>query len=163
MRCLTGWTALLFLCAVPAWGQNASSAPATQSDEAPTAKAVSADAQPAQESGGDRWRFKRHQNVWWYWLPSNKWVYWTGDRWVDYDATSYAQFQASRNPQPVTTNSNAQPYSNAPRTSVWGPERYNQYGQPQYPYSQRTSGIRQLGPVPAMGGVRSLPGWGGER
>ena len=37
------------------------------------------------------------------------------------------------------------------------------YGQPQYPYSQRKSGLRQLGPVPAMGGVRSLPGWGGER
>jgi hypothetical protein len=34
---------------------------------------------------------------------------------------------------------------------------------PQYPRSMRTSGLKQLGPVPAMGGVRSLPFWGGER
>lgn len=35
--------------------------------------------------------------------------------------------------------------------------------QPQYPKSMRRSGLKQLGAVPAMGGVRSLPGWGGER
>jgi hypothetical protein len=34
---------------------------------------------------------------------------------------------------------------------------------PQYPKSMRQRGLRQLGPVPAMGGVRSLPFWGGER
>ena len=44
-----------------------------------------------------------------------------------------------------------------------GPIRYNQWGQPQWPYSQRTSGVTQLGPAPAAAGVRSLPGWGGER
>ncbi|MBL9122880.1 MAG: hypothetical protein JNG90_04560 [Planctomycetaceae bacterium] len=27
----------------------------------------------------------------------------------------------------------------------------------------RTKGMKQLGPVPALGGVRSLKGWGGER
>ena len=27
----------------------------------------------------------------------------------------------------------------------------------------RTHGMKQLGPVPALGGVRSLKGWGGER
>ncbi len=46
---------------------------------------------------------------------------------------------------------------------LWGPIRYNQWGQPQWPYSQRTKGVTQLGPIPAAAGVRSLPGWGGER
>ncbi len=45
----------------------------------------------------------------------------------------------------------------------FGPIRYNQWGQPQWPYSQRTTGVTQLGPAPAAAGVRSLPGWGGER
>ena len=50
-----------------------------------------------------------------------------------------------------------------PQWGFWGPVRYNQYGQPQYPYSQRSGNqLQQLGPVPAAGGVRSLPGWGGE-
>lgn len=35
--------------------------------------------------------------------------------------------------------------------------------QKQYPKSMRTRGLKQLGAVPAMGGVRSLPFWGGER
>jgi hypothetical protein len=35
--------------------------------------------------------------------------------------------------------------------------------QPQYPKSMRTRGLKQLGAVPALGGVRSLRFWGGER
>jgi hypothetical protein len=92
--------------------------------------------------------------MWWYWLPSNQWVYWHENKWVPYEAESYARLYASQG---------GRTYSSSDGSEHWGRVRYNQYGQPQYPYSQRTSGIRQLGPVPAMGGVRSLPGWGGER
>lgn len=35
--------------------------------------------------------------------------------------------------------------------------------QPQYPKSMRKRGLKQLGAVPALGGVRSLSFWGGER
>lgn len=38
-----------------------------------------------------------------------------------------------------------------------GTSRYGSYP------PRRTKGLKQLGPVPALGGVRSLPYWGGER
>ncbi len=119
-------------------------------------KAIGEDAAAAPASKSETWRYRQHQGLWWYWLPSNKWVYWTDNHWVPYEAQSYAQLNASRRPA-VTSNSGGTAWGD------WGPIRYNSYGQPQYPYSQRQSGIRQLGPVPAPGGVRSLPGWGGER
>jgi hypothetical protein len=102
----------------------------------------------------DAWRYRRHGGRWWYWLPSEKWVYWTGDRWTAYRPQSSSEFRAAR-PQ--------RSYSYPADQGNWGPVRYDRFGQPQYPYSQRKSGLRQLGPVPALGGVRSLPGWGGER
>ena len=42
---------------------------------------------------------------------------------------------ASRNPQPTYSNPGGS-YSGGSHSSVWGQERFNQYGQPQYPYSQ---------------------------
>ena len=103
---------------------------------------------------GESWRYRRHGGLWWYWLPNEKWVYWTGNRWTAYDAQRYSEFRAAR---PQRSSSYPADQGN------WGPVRYDRFGQPQYPYSQRKSGLRQLGPVPALGGVRSLPGWGGER
>ncbi len=114
--------------------------------------------------GGEKWRFRQHQGLWWYWLPSEKWVYWHEGKWVPYDAASYAELRRS---QPARQYSyfrgGNQSTSGYSELGQWGPVRYDGYGQRQYPYSRRNSGIRQLGPVPAMGGVRSLPGWGGER
>ena len=128
------------------------------------APAGSADSKPATAGDGEKSRFKQHDGLWWYWLPSNSWVYWTDGKWVPYDPESYAKFQASRVPRGYSYSSGGTQQGGYPQQGgFWGPVRYNQYGQPQYPYSQRKSGIRQLGPVPAMGGVRSLPGWGGER
>lgn len=30
------------------------------------------------------WRYRQHRGAWWYWLPSNRWVYWSNGAWVDY-------------------------------------------------------------------------------
>ncbi len=38
---------------------------------------------------------------------------------------------------------------------------YGNYAPP--PYATSRSAFYQVGPVPAFGGVRSLPGWGGAR
>ena len=103
----------------------------------------------------DSWRYRRHDGLWWYWLPSEKWVYWTGDRWTAYQPQKYTEFRATR-PQQRSSYYQAE-------QGNWGPVRYDRFGQVQYPYSQRKTGIRQLGPVPALGGVRAMPGWGGER
>ncbi len=124
----------------------------------PAAKAAPQD-KAAAASQGESWRFRRHNDLWWYWQPSNRWVYWDNGNWIPYEAESYAAFNASRRQHSYSSNRSTGGY----QYGAWGPIRYNQYGQRQYPYSQRSSGIQQLGPVPAMGGVRSLPGWGGER
>ncbi len=132
------------------------------SGEQPAPSAAGAAQPAAAQASGDAWRFRRHHDTWWYWLPTEKWVYWTGKQWVPYDAQSYATFYAQRHPRVYSYSGTGR--SNYPAQSgYWGPVHYNQYGTPQYPYSRRTTGVRQLGPVPAMGGVRSLPGWGGER
>ena len=125
---------------------------ATKLNEPSASKTVASATNPAQP--GESWRYRRQGGLWWYWLPSEKWVYWTGDRWAAHEAHKYSAFRAAR---PQRSSSHPADQGN------WGPVRYNSYGQRQYPYSQRTSGLQQLGPVPAMGGVRSLPGWGGER
>ena len=36
------------------------------------------------------WRYKHHNGTWWYWLPSNRWVIWSNNSWVDYDPATYA-------------------------------------------------------------------------
>jgi hypothetical protein len=112
--------------------------------------------QAAQQN--DAWRYKYHEGQWWYWLPGERWVVWNGQSWAPYRAAS--QQSVLRPQRSYGYNSGGSGYSDQ---GNWGPVHYNQWGQPQYPYSQRRSGLRQLGPVPAMGGVRSLPGWGGER
>lgn len=114
---------------------------------------ASSDNGPKPEGGGETWRFRRHQGQWWYWLPSEKWVVWNGERWVNHV------------PQATTRSSNGRGarYAYPPQQGNWGPVHYDRWGNRQYPYSRRKSGLQQLGPVPAMGGVRSLPGWGGER
>jgi hypothetical protein len=139
----------------------AADAPASATSN-PQTKADAAVPAPAQTPGGETWRYRQHQGLWWYWLPSDKWVYWTDRKWVPYDAETYAKFNASRQPA-VQTYSSRSYGSRDPYWGAWGPVYYNSYGQPQYPYSQRTSGMRQLGAVPTPAGVRSLPGWGGER
>ena len=120
--------------------------------QSPSATAPDTTAQKQQPS--ESWRYRRHDGLWWYWLPSNKWVYWTGNQWAPFETRGYSELRAAR---PART------YSYPSDQGNWGPVRYDRFGQPRYPYSQRKSGLRQLGPVPALGGVRSLPGWGGER
>jgi hypothetical protein len=155
MRSAVKLIALAIVVGAPssALARQASDAAAGQA--APTATSnESAAGNVAAPQSSESWRYRRHNGQWWYWLPSEKWVYWTGDRWNAYEPHAASQFRAARR-----SGSSSYPADQG----NWGPVRYNRYGQPQYPYSQRKSGLRQLGPVPAMGGVRAMPGWGGER
>jgi hypothetical protein len=116
------------------------------------------DNQSAPSAQGDKWRYRRHDGLWWYWTVAGRWVYWVDNHWVDYDPKTYAEFKAARSPRATGYNGGGQG-----NWGQWGPVRYDRFGQPQYPYSMRTRGLKQLGPVPTPAGVRSLPGWGGER
>lgn len=108
---------------------------------------------PDATAPGETWRFRRHQGQWWYWLPSKKWVVWNGDQW----GAPAAQVPTR------SSSGSGNRYAYPPQQGNWGPVHYDRWGNREYPYSRRKSGLQQLGPVPAMGGVRSLPGWGGER
>jgi len=128
---------------------------AARADEPVAKPEPTAEASPATgATQGEAWRFKRHNNQWWYWLPTEKWVVWDGQAWVPYERRVQTTDVAPRRQRS---------YAYPPQQGNWGPVRYDRWGNRQYPYSRRTSGLQQLGPVPAMGGVRSLPGWGGER
>jgi hypothetical protein len=133
------------------------------SSAAPDKSAASDDARDlAAKPKGESWRYRRHNGRWWYWLPSEQWVFWTGSEWTKYDPKTFATYGSPRaySYSGSGSYSTTQPSGNR---GFWGPVIYNRYGVRQYPYSARSRGIQQLGPVPAMGGVRSLQGWGGER
>src|SRR6185312_12325014 len=44
----------------------------------------------ARPAKSDAWRYAYHQGRWWYWQPSNSWVYYQDRRWIAYDARSAA-------------------------------------------------------------------------
>jgi hypothetical protein len=114
---------------------------------------------PTEASGkADDWRYRWHRGQWWYWLPSERWVIWSEGSWQPYVPGA----ETARRPS-TTRRSYSQNQRVDRQYGAWGPVRYDGFGQPQYPYSRRKTGMRQLGAVPAYGGVRALPGWGGER
>ncbi len=38
----------------------------------------------------DRWRYKYHNNQWWYYTPNNAWMYHRNSQWNNYDAATYS-------------------------------------------------------------------------
>ncbi len=49
--------------------------PAPRADEIPS---------PAAQRDDQTWRYRWHEGHWWYWLPSERWVYWDGGRWNEF-------------------------------------------------------------------------------
>jgi hypothetical protein len=50
-------------------------------------------------AGTNNWRYKQQNGHWWYWLPSNQWVFWNGSGWVQYTPQAYAAFYATQQPR----------------------------------------------------------------
>jgi hypothetical protein len=44
--------------------------------------------------GGDQWRYRWHNNNWWYWTTENRWVYRNGNEWVNYEPVATAAVPA---------------------------------------------------------------------
>jgi len=46
------------------------------------------------------WRFRWHDDLWWYWTPDRSWVVWQRDRWVPYrQGELYARPATKARPQ----------------------------------------------------------------
>jgi hypothetical protein len=90
--------------------------------------------QPAVTAAADEnWRFRNYNGTWWYWMPSNRWVYWSNGAWVDFVPTTQ--------PSTVVYRSVAPAYSYAPSYnyvspySFGYPSYYSSYGYyPRYGY-----------------------------
>lgn len=48
-------------------------------------------ASPAVEASGrgESWRFVFHNGEWWYWMPTQQWVYWRHGKWHRFDAREF--------------------------------------------------------------------------
>jgi hypothetical protein len=80
-------TLLFFLFAAQsaAWGQPPQSTPDPANSAAPA----------------NEWRYRWHNNHWWYWTPSDKWVIHDREAWVPYDPETYPMFYRRFNPAPA--------------------------------------------------------------
>lgn len=34
----------------------------------------------------NRWRYEFYNGYWWYWTPDNRWAFYSGERWIDYNS-----------------------------------------------------------------------------
>jgi len=103
----------------------------------PAAGNAAAEPAPTAATADLKWRYKRHNGQWWYWLPENRWVIWNNDKWEDYNAATY------RVPASAATSGTviyAQPYNTAvPQTVYRGYNAAPYVGGYSYtPYSRAT-------------------------
>jgi hypothetical protein len=57
-----------------------------QSNPSPAVAQPEAIPEPAAQpeaATDNTWRYRNYNGAWWYWLPSNRWVYWSNGAWVD--------------------------------------------------------------------------------
>ncbi len=74
---------------------NGGGAKATTQDGCATADTATSNVQDhamstkskSSQSGAEAnaWRYCWHNGRWWYWMPDNKWVVWTGATWIPYE------------------------------------------------------------------------------
>lgn len=82
-------------------------------------------------SSGDQWRYRWHNNNWWYWTSENRWVYRNGNEWTNYEPTiTFA-------PAPNSASQSAYGY--------YRPNPYRYYSNP-YGYSTGYGSYYDYGP-----------------
>jgi hypothetical protein len=122
----------------------------------------------AASRSGNRWRYRWHNNNWWYWTPENRWVYRNGNEWINYEAVNTAVPDARYTSQAAYGN-----YQSSPNGYYPGPYRYStgfrgDYG-PVYqggyypgPYRYSTGYRGDYGPVYQSGDYYGSGGYYGQ-
>ena len=108
MRCVLRGVAVASFLAVSAFAfstvQAADQKPAASQKQTTTQKLTTNQRQSQRQ---DRWRYTFYNGEWWYWLPTNKWVYRRGSRWNAYDPKTFTYPSL---PGPVASNSYGSTY-----------------------------------------------------
>ena len=102
----------------------------------------------AANPGGDQWRYRWHNNNWWYWTTANRWVYRNGNEWVNYQPAAAAV------PAVAYTNQPAYGYSSGPYGYTTG---YRGYYSPVY-QGGYSGPVYQNGYYYGSGGYYGQPG-----
>ena len=74
----------------------------------------------AANQSGDQWRYRWHNNNWWYWTRENRWVYRNGNEWTNYEPAPVAVPDARYSGQPAYGY-----YQSSPNGYYPGPYRYS--------------------------------------
>lgn len=88
---------------------------------------------------GDQWRYRWHNNNWWYWTTENRWVYRSGNDWVNYDPTVTTALESDSSRQPAYYQSNQNSYYSSPYGYSTG---YRGYYSPTYQGGYYTPGYQ---------------------
>ena len=69
---------------------------------------------------GDQWRYRWHNNNWWYWTTENRWVFRNGSEWTNYEPAVTAVPDARYSSQPLYGY-----YQSSPNGYYQGPYPYS--------------------------------------
>src|SRR5262245_20598088 len=96
-----GWMGAMFartlftaiaLCGAICQAQAADAPPKFQPDEIPdisTSQPTSNTVHLADFGNDPRWRYRWHDNHWWYWTPGKSWMIYQNNAWVPYGNPTY--------------------------------------------------------------------------
>jgi len=80
----------------------------------------------------NRWRYKWHHGVWWYWTPQDRWVVWMNNQWQPYAAELFSSGPAPSTYSGPTHGYGSSGYGYSGSTFEHG---RSSYGYPQHSYS----------------------------
>jgi hypothetical protein len=90
------------MAALPALASDPPPAPADANDQAGDPAGTTA----ATTSRPDQWRYVWHNNQWWYFKPSGKWLIFNGHDWQTQEVVVAANGRVSRSYQPAYRSNN---------------------------------------------------------
>jgi len=103
---------------------------------------IGADVRAVSQQNNDQWRYKYHNNHWWYFQPDNSWVIYHSNNWVPYNTATYSNYYPSTTSYSGRYSAGYAPGYNQGGYYQGGPQRYNSYyrGDAGYGYNNGYNG-----------------------